>query len=203
MNVSSGCLVDNQNNGNTGQDYAHTSHDGGTGDPNHSNGNHYSYVTQMMSCTNSQLRRMPITSSNDLPHCSLILGKGRSKCLLSVLFDTGAALTTGYLPFHKHLIAQNSSAVHSFEEFDGPNPFDPIKLTGAITNTSDYNADKHGILSAVVRYFTPYCDSAGKKLLLPVALGNEMAVDTILGNTVISQWQMILQSKFVIILFNG
>ena len=84
MNVSTGCLVDNQSNGNTGQDYAHTSHDGGTGDPNHCNGNHYSYVTQMMSCTNSQLRRMPITSSNDLPHCSLILGRGRSKCLLSV-----------------------------------------------------------------------------------------------------------------------
>ena len=52
----------------------------------------------------------------------------------------------------------NPKAVHSFEEFNGPQPFDPIKLTDAILNTSYYDAGIHNILSAVVRYFTPYRD---------------------------------------------
>ena len=40
--------------------------------------------------------------------------------------------------------------VAKFETFDGDNPFDPIKLCGAITSPDDYDADKHGILSAFI-----------------------------------------------------
>ena len=136
---------------------------------------------------------MPISSSNDLPHCSLLLGQSRSALCLSVLFDTGAALSTGYLPAHMKIMKDNPKAVHSFEKFDGPEPFDPIKLTGAISNSVSYDAEKHGVLSAVVRYYTPYCDQHGNRLLIPVALDMDMAVDTILGNTVINQWQMELK----------
>ena len=183
------------NNGGSGNTwYNHTSHGSVLGVfQNRWNNNHYSYVTQMVLFATTELRRMPITSSNDLPHCFLVLGQSRSSLLLSVLFDTIEALTIGYLPTHKKIMDNNPKAVHNFEEFDGPNPFDPIKLTGAITNTEDYDASKHGILSAVVGYFTPYRDTKGNRLLIPVALGMEMAVDTILGNTVINQWGMELK----------
>ena len=129
----------------------------------------------MISFTNLELRRMPITSSNNLPYCSLVLGQGRSGYPLSVLFDTGAALATGLFPLHKKIMTDNPITVHRFEEFNGPKPFNSIKLTGAISNTADYNEGKHSILSVVVRYFIPYSDNNGKHLLFHVAFGNEMA----------------------------
>ena len=136
---------------------------------------------------------MPIASDNNLPHMSLLLGSDRKGPSLSVLYDTGAALTSGYLPHHQHIRRTCPSLVHSYEEFDGSNPFDPIKLEGAISTAAEYNPQTHGVLSAVIRYFTPYQDREGKQLLLPVALGNHMAVNTILGNTVIRKFQMCLE----------
>ena len=49
-------------------------------------------------------------------------------------------------------------------QFDGDNPFDPIKSMNTISNVSSYNPDKHGILFAVIRCFTPYHDRAGHGL---------------------------------------
>ena len=136
---------------------------------------------------------MPIASDNNLPHTSLLLGSDRKGPSLSVLYDTGATLTSGYLPHHQHIRRTCPSLVHSYEEFDGSNPFDPIKLEGAISTAAEYNPQTHGVLSAVIRYFTPYQDREGKQLLLPLALGNHMAVNTILGNTVIRKFQMCLE----------
>ena len=46
--------------------------------------------------------------------------------------------------------------VHRYEVFDdATNPFDPIKLLGAISNPKDYNATEHGVLTAVVSYKLP------------------------------------------------
>ena len=82
--------------------------------------------------------------------------------------------------------------VHSFEVFDGNNSFDPIKLLREIDSVSDYDPEKHSMLSAVIRYFTPYRNANNQPLLLPVALGEVMAVNTILGNTVIREWTLVL-----------
>ena len=70
---------------------------------------------------------------------------------------------------------------------DGNNPFGPIKLLGAIGSVSDYDPEKHGMLSAVIRYFTSYRNTNNQPLLLPVVLGEAMTVNTILGNTVIRE----------------
>ena len=137
--------------------------------------------------TNSALRKMPITSSNNLTHIALIIGTQKDGSHISTLFDTGAALITGYLPFHMFNKLAHPNMVHSYESFDGNNPFDPITLTGAINNTQEYDTAKHGILSALIRYYTPYQDSNGNCLIFPVALGNDITVNTILGTTVIDQ----------------
>ena len=42
------------------------------------------------------------------------------------------------------------------------------------------------------RYFTPYRNANNQPLLLPVALGEAMAVNTILGNTLIREWKLVL-----------
>ena len=93
---------------------------------------------------------MPISSDNNLPHLSILLGKVRLQWSLSVLYDTGAALTSGYLPYHLKIREKYLHLVHSFEVFDGNNPFDPIKLLGEIGSVSDYDPDKHGMLSDIL-----------------------------------------------------
>ena len=108
-------------------------------------------MTHIVSCNTSQLRYMPIAPSNDLPHCSLVLGKIKSGCVLLILFDTGVVLTTGLFPHHKNIIDGNPGAVHSFEKFEGLDPFDLIKLTGIVTNGSAYNAEN-------MRFYQQWCN---------------------------------------------
>ena len=90
---------------------------------------------------------------------------------------------------------KHSKAVYSYEACDGSNPFDPITLTDAISNAPGYDVSKHGILSVVIRYFTPYKDNNRNRLLLCIALGNDMTLNTILGSTVIDQWELELKFK--------
>ena len=124
---------------------------------------------------------MPISSQNELPHLQFLLGQPSDSIGISFLYDTGAAINTGYLPYHLHIMQECPQAVRSFEEFNGTNPFEPIKLCGAITDPSLYNEEKHGILSAVVRYKTPYVLMSGEPFILAFALGNNMIVNTIFG----------------------
>ena len=65
--------------------------------------------------------------------------------------------------------------------------------TGAISSAPGYDVSKHGVLSSVIRYYTPYKDIHDNRLLFCVALGNDMTVNTILGNPVINQWQLELK----------
>ena len=101
---------------------------------------------------------MPITSQNELAHIKMLISVTASKELigLSMLYDTGAVLNTGYLPYHDHIVKCHPSIVKRLEYFNGKNSFEPIKLCGAITQPLEYDSDKHGILSAVVEYHTPY-----------------------------------------------
>ena len=71
------------------------------------------------------------------------------------------------------------------------NQFDRIKLLGAIGSVLDYDPE-HDMLSAVIKYFTPYRNANNQPLLLPVALGKAMAVNTISGNTMIREWELVL-----------
>ena len=81
----------------------------------------------------------------------------------------------------------------NYEEFNGDNPFDPIKLEGALLNPDDYDAGKHGVLSAVITYHTPFQLSNGSKLQLAFALGQDMSVDSIIGIPLIKELKLELR----------
>ena len=78
-------------------------------------------------------------------------------------------------------ILNHPKIVATFENFDGDNPFDPIKLCGAITHPSDYCVEKYGILSTVIEYHTLYQYDDDKKFTLALALETTMSVNSILG----------------------
>ena len=100
---------------------------------------------------------------------------------ISILYDAGAALKTGFLTYHENISKKYHDTVTRHERFDGYTPFDPIKLCGKFNNPKDYDESKHGILSAVIEYYTPYKCSDGTAFTLVLALGVGMDVNSILG----------------------
>ena len=142
----------------------------------------YVQFLQVNNASSSNLRPMPIRTQNELPHVKFSIGCEPSSIVgLSLLYDTGAALNTGYDAYHKQIMKAHPQMVAKFETFDGDNPFDPIKLCGAITSPEDYDVSKHGVLSAVIEYHTPYMCKDGRPFLLALALGSTMSVNSILG----------------------
>jgi len=130
----------------------------------------------------SRTRRMPIDSINELPHLNFPIGLTEGVAAVSSLFDTGAALNTGYLPYHQFIMQTRPDLIAEYEEFNGRNPFDPIKLGGAITDPSAYDLENHGLLKAVIRYHTPFkTEQNGAPLFLSFALGDDITVNSIIG----------------------
>ena len=131
--------------------------------------------------TDPKLRPMPVRINNGLPAIPFGVGCDADNIALMCLYDTCAAITSGNLSYHKWIVSKYPHLVHSFEQFDDSNPFEAIKLVGAVKDTSDLSASDHGKLTAVVRYHTPYEDDQGHPIQLNVALGDDVTVNTILG----------------------
>ncbi len=125
---------------------------------------------------------MPIAIDNGLPHITFNLGSNPEQDpTLCGLMDTCGALNTGYLPFHLWLKSVRPDIVADFVSFDDSNPFEPIKLGGAICDPAEFVSNDHGNLTAVIRYYTPYTDIAGSPITLSFALGSDVTVNTIFG----------------------
>lgn len=124
---------------------------------------------------------MPIAIDNGLPHITFELGAAPSLVELCGLMDTCGALNTGYLLFHLWLKSERPDLVAEFISFDDSNPFEPIKLGGAIRDPSDFVAADHGNLTAVIRCYTPCVDTSGTPITISFALGSDVTVNTIFG----------------------
>ena len=62
---------------------------------------------------------------------------------MMLLYHIGATLNTGYLPYHDFIQQRSPGIVAKYETFDRSNPFDRIKICGAITDPSEYDVSKH------------------------------------------------------------
>ena len=102
------------------------------------------------------------------------ISKNEGEASIKALYDTGGALNTGNLTYHTFIKDKIPGAVKRYEEFNGSNPFDPIKLSGALLDPGDYDVDKHGILSTVITYHTPFKSVSGDKISLSFALGRDI-----------------------------
>ena len=78
--------------------------------------------------TATKLRPMPITTKNKLPHFNFPIGPCPDDGSICTPFDTGAALNSGELKYHCYIKSVCPQFVDSYEEFNGSNSFDPIKL---------------------------------------------------------------------------
>ena len=136
----------------------------------------------------------PIRVDNQLPTITIDLGTTTS-CPVSLdcLYDTCAAVSTGNLTFHRWIITTYPELVHSYEEFDDAHPFEAIKLVGAISDPANFTEEAHGKLTAIVRYHMPYTDRESSPTALCIALGADVAVNTILGWPTITDFHIALR----------
>jgi hypothetical protein len=132
------------------------------------------------------VRPIPVAISSRLPTIDLHLGLANdpsSTTILTTLLDTCAGLNSGSYAFHKTLAILHPRCVAEFVEFDDLlNPFEPVRLTGAITDPDSYDPESlHGSLRAVITYHLPYTFVDGSPVKLSIALGTDVSVNTILG----------------------
>lgn len=138
---------------------------------------------------------MPINIDNGFPNLSLDLGPVRGHVELTGLFDTCGSLNTGYLRFHVWIASQYPEAVESLRFFNSDDPFEPIKLEGAVSDPADYDASRHGLLTAVIRYKTPYITTDNESVSLSIALGNDVSTNTIFGLPTLSAFEFVVNLK--------
>ena len=150
------------------------------------------YVISARCCKiqDSTLHRMPITSYNKIPRVSFLIDNQKNVATISCLDDTRSELNTGNLALHLHIRKCIPSAVADFEDLHGSNPFESIKLCGTLLDSSDDDSTKHGNMSVVIRYHTPYSTIGGTKVLLWVLLGVGVSVDIIIGIPFIHELSM-------------
>ena len=131
---------------------------------------------------------MPVPINNGLPQTAIDIGKTKNDSSLWVLYDTGAALSTGNLDDHTKTYKENPELVFKCETSDDPNGFSPIKLRATVNDSNpDSTNTSHGLLTAVIWYHTPFKYPSGHPYYLMFALSKDVSVSSIIG------WPMILE----------
>jgi hypothetical protein len=125
---------------------------------------------------------MPVPIDNGFPTMTLSLGSSLNNPIeLTGLLDTCGSQNTGDLTFHMYLASEQPHIVQELRFFNSSDPFEPIKLEGAITDPAGYDSSQHGLLTAVIRYKTSYSDASGNPILISFALGSDVSTNTIIG----------------------
>ena len=138
---------------------------------------------------------MPICIDNGFPNLTLSLGSQYSHVELTGLFDTCGSLNTGHLLFHMYIASQHPDVVHNVRFFDSNDPFEPIKLEGAVTDPKDYDASRHGLLTAVIQYKTSFKTKCGNPISLSIAIGSDVSTNTIFGLPTLSAFEFLVDLK--------
>ena len=102
---------------------------------------------------------------------------------LSIIFDTASALTVGYKPFHLTVTKHYPQLVHTLCT-PTSQPFPPLYLGGVIYLENE-QSNSHVLLDSIIIYHTPYLFH-GNPTTFAVALGDNIAANTILGNSFIT-----------------
>ena len=135
---------------------------------------------------------MPLETDSRLPAIVFRLGTcDESEVPVTFNLDTCAGMNVGNLLVHQYLITKFPDCVHSYEEYNDENPFNPIALEGVTADTSDKEEFENGKLTAVVRYHTRY-ELDGQRQLISFGLGSDIAVNGLIGLPTLREWKVVL-----------
>jgi len=133
---------------------------------------------------------MPLNIDMGLPNITWDLGlpNDPNPVKLRALFDSCGCCNVGRLDYHLWIVSQRPDIVAEFRFCDGHQPFDPLGLDGVVSQSSDLVptndgllSEQHGLLTAIVRYWTPYKMPDGSPLALSFGLGEHVSTNTLTG----------------------
>lgn len=151
------------------------------------------WVCKLVKALSAQLhiREMPLQTDSNLPAMSMRLGSSDDgEVQVRFNLDTCAGMTIGNKGLHQYIITNYPEIVHSYEEYNGSNPFSPIVLEG-VTSNGDNSDFETGKLTAVVTYYTRYKHN-DEAVTISFGLGDSIAVNGIIGLPTLREWKMVL-----------
>ena len=131
---------------------------------------------------NSTKPILPIAIAPHSPHIILQLGKKNTSFNpgLNVVLDTGSVITCGWAPFILEICKKFPQLVSSITYCN--NEYQPIQLAGTVEPDKNGNqVSKACELKAVVEFFMPYETEEGVETTLKIAIGNDVAVNALIG----------------------
>jgi len=162
----------------------------------------FSFIVRVPTFHSEAIKKLPlpIAINSLLPHFQLLIGKrsGREEPGgLWCLYDSGAALNVGYLPFHKYIMEKYPEKVKAIYCAD-TQEYDHIVLAGVVESEESSVRCR---LPMVVEYYLPFkhraitMNTPTDNLSIRIALGNEVGVNTIIGMASIMGAELTLDTK--------
>jgi uncharacterized Zn finger protein (UPF0148 family) len=130
---------------------------------------------------------LPIRVDTNLPHFLLPIGQSSadSNFKISVAYDTCAVLNVGWVRFHLAIAKQHPHLVKSLVW--AKEQYNPLTLSGGVSqNEADpLSAKLVTTLPAIIEYYMPYPSKQGHPTSFKVAIGDNVAVNTLIGMSMI------------------
>jgi uncharacterized Zn finger protein (UPF0148 family) len=131
---------------------------------------------------------LPISVETNLPHFMLPIGQPESNTAfkLSVAYDTCAVLCVGWAGYHLAIAKQFPHLVKSLVW--AQEKYTPLTLSGVVSNDDGDSAQAEQLvttLPAVIEYFMPHPSKQGHPTSFKVAIGDNVAVNTLIGMSMI------------------
>ena len=131
---------------------------------------------------------MPINIYNGLPAVAMRFGISDEKEMsFNVHLDSCAELNIGNLDVHKWVIITYPYIVKNYIQFDDKDKFEPLGLNCAVKDIKDVG-NNVGKLTTIVTYYTRHTSVNNLPILFSFGLGNEVAVNAIIGKPMLKEW---------------
>jgi hypothetical protein len=131
---------------------------------------------------------LPISVDTNLPHFLLPIGQPSDATAfkLSVAYDTCAVLCVGWAGYHLAIAKQYPHLVKSLVW--AKDKYTPLTLSGVVSDDEGNNSQSEKLvttLPAVIEYYIPYDSKQGHPTSFKVAIGDNVAVNTLIGMSMI------------------
>jgi hypothetical protein len=131
---------------------------------------------------------LPISVDTNLPHFLLPIGQSNSDMSfnISVAYDTCAVLNIGWAGFHLAIAKQHPHLVKSLTW--AKEQYTPLTLSGVVSNNKNDPAKAASLITtlpAIIEYYMPHTSKEGHPTSFKVAIGDNVAVNTLIGMSMI------------------
>ena len=145
---------------------------------------------QILSTLPNSIRSIPLAINNNMPAIELRFGTSiENEITILCHLDTCGGMNTGSLLLHQWIMTTNPAIVSSFEQYNDPNPFQPLSLDTAVPTAA--GDELTGKLTAVAKYFTRYGEDSEKPVTIEFGLGPSIQVNAIIALPTILAWGLV------------